>query len=149
MRSKKNLKANYIFYFKATKMRKYNWGLKNPNKKISRGFKCNIHAQATRRGMGFWGVGTIITVATPLWGKCEDETHTPKIGTWESSGTPKISEFNCRGENTSHWVFFVPLERSWSLDVQNGLAWVIWTSTSQVMVERRAGSQTGSLTPNH
>jgi len=42
-------------------------------------------------------------VATLLWGKCEDETHTPKIGTWESSGTPKILEFNCRGQNTSHW----------------------------------------------
>jgi len=35
--------------------------------------------------------------------ECEDETHTPKIGTWESSGTPKISEFNWRGQNTLHW----------------------------------------------
>jgi hypothetical protein len=26
----------------------------------------------------------------------------PKIGTWESSGTPKSSEFDCRGQNTSH-----------------------------------------------
>jgi hypothetical protein len=42
-------------------------------------------------------------VATLLWSKCENETHTPEIGTWESSGTPKISEFNCRGQNTSHW----------------------------------------------
>jgi hypothetical protein len=46
-------------------------------------------------------------------------------------------------------VFFIPLERSWSLDVQNALAWTIWTSAAQVMVERRVGSQTGSLIPDH
>jgi len=33
----------------------------------------------------------------------EDETHTPKIGTWESSGTPKTSEFDYRGQNALHW----------------------------------------------
>jgi hypothetical protein len=36
-------------------------------------------------------------VATPLLEECEDDTHTPEMGTWESSGTPKNSEFNCRG----------------------------------------------------
>jgi hypothetical protein len=46
-------------------------------------------------------------------------------------------------------VFFIPLKRSWSVDVRNGLAWAIWTSAAQVMVERRAGSQIGSLTPDH
>jgi hypothetical protein len=34
--------------------------------------------------------------------ECEDETHTPKMGTWESIKTPEISEFNCRGQNNSH-----------------------------------------------
>jgi hypothetical protein len=38
----------------------------------------------------------------PTLKECEDETHTPKIGTWESSETLKISKFNCRGQNTSH-----------------------------------------------
>jgi hypothetical protein len=42
-------------------------------------------------------------VATPLWVKCEDETHIPKSGNLESSGTPKNSELNCRGQNTLHW----------------------------------------------
>jgi len=32
--------------------------------------------------------------------KCEDDTHTPEMGTWESSGTPKTLEFDCRGQNT-------------------------------------------------
>jgi len=42
-------------------------------------------------------------VATPLLEECEDDTHTPKMGTWESSRTLKISEFDCRGQNTLPW----------------------------------------------
>jgi hypothetical protein len=33
--------------------------------------------------------------------------------------------------------------------IENGLALAIWTSAAQVMGKRRAGSQTGSLTPDH
>jgi len=44
-----------------------------------------------------------IDVATPLWDKCEDETHTPKSGKLESSGTPENSELKFKGQNTSHW----------------------------------------------
>ncbi len=32
----------------------------------------------------------------------EDETHTPGNRTWKFVRTPKISEFDCRGQNTSH-----------------------------------------------
>jgi len=39
-------------------------------------------------------------VATPLLEKCEDDTHTLKMGTWECSGTPETSKFDCRGQNT-------------------------------------------------
>jgi hypothetical protein len=46
-------------------------------------------------------------------------------------------------------VFFISLERLWSVDVENGLAWAIWTFAAQVMVERRARNQTGNLTPDH
>ncbi len=45
-------------------------------------------------------------VATPLWGKCEDETHTPKSGNLKSSGTPKNSKLDCSGQNTFHWGDF-------------------------------------------
>jgi hypothetical protein len=44
-------------------------------------------------------------VATPPWRKCEVTTHTLENGTWESSGTPKNSERDCMGQNTSHWCF--------------------------------------------
>ncbi len=40
---------------------------------------------------------------TPLWGKCEDETHSPKSGNLKSYGTLKNSELDCKGQNTSHW----------------------------------------------
>jgi hypothetical protein len=41
-------------------------------------------------------------VATPLWVKCEDETHTPKSGNLESFGTPENLELNFRNQNTLH-----------------------------------------------
>jgi hypothetical protein len=44
-----------------------------------------------------------LVVATPLLEECDNDTHTLKMGTWESSGTFKTLEFNCRGQNTSHW----------------------------------------------
>jgi len=44
----------------------------------------------------------LIYVATPLWTKCEYETHIPKSGNLESSGTPKNSELDRRSQNTSH-----------------------------------------------
>ncbi len=39
----------------------------------------------------------------PTLAKCEDETHTPKVGDLESSGTPEILQLDSRGQNTSHW----------------------------------------------
>ncbi len=36
------------------------------------------------------------------------------------------------------------LERSWNVDIENGLALAIWTSAAQVMGKRRAGSQIGT-----
>ncbi len=86
------------------------------------------------------GWDEVITITTPLWDKCEGEAHTPKSGQLESSGTPKNSELEFRGQNTLHWGGLYAIESSWSVDVQNGLAWAIWTSAAQVMGERRAGS---------
>ncbi len=43
-----------------------------------------------------------IIVATPLWAKCEGEAHTPKNEKLESSGTPKKSELNYRGQISLH-----------------------------------------------
>ncbi len=48
----------------------------------------------------FWG---IFYVATPLLEECEDDTHTPEMGPWESSETLEILEFDYKGQNTSSW----------------------------------------------
>jgi hypothetical protein len=133
------------------------WGLKkscSPCQEFSNGMSHISCTQGNRVDSLFLVVGSQIAsltpdVTTPLWGKCEVAIHTPKNETWESSGTPKNSEFDCRGQTLCLEVFFISLERSWSVDVQNGLAWVIWTSEAQVMVKRRARSQIGSFSPDH
>jgi hypothetical protein len=43
--------------------------------------------------------------------ECEDETHTPEMGTWESSMTPESSEFDCKGQNTSNWRILYTIEK--------------------------------------
>jgi hypothetical protein len=40
----------------------------------------------------------MVSVATLLLKKWEDDTHTPEMGTWESTGTLETSEFDCRGK---------------------------------------------------
>jgi hypothetical protein len=51
------------------------------------------------------------SVATPLWSKCEDETHTPKSGNLESFGTPKNAELDCKGQNRLHWRVLCIIEK--------------------------------------
>jgi len=46
-------------------------------------------------------------------GECEDETHTPEIGTWEPSEIPEISKLNCKGQNTLHWGVLYTIGKLW------------------------------------
>jgi hypothetical protein len=52
------------------------------------------------------GLDFVAPCRNPTWVKCEDETHTPKSGNLESSGTPENSELKFRGKNTFHGGFF-------------------------------------------
>jgi hypothetical protein len=72
-----------------------------------------------------------------------------KVGSWSPPGLPNVQSSTIRPKTPRLGVFLVSLERSRSVNVQNGLALVIWTSVAQVMGKRRAGSQIGSLTPDH
>jgi hypothetical protein len=47
----------------------------------------------------------------PTLRKCEDEAHTLEMGTWESFGTLEILEFDCNGQNTSHWGVFYNIKK--------------------------------------
>jgi hypothetical protein len=64
-------------------------------------------------------------------------------------GLPKFQS-SIAGVKTPHIITsFISLESYWNVDVENGLAWAIWTSGAQVMAKRKAKSQTGSLIPDH
>ncbi len=81
--------------------------------------------------------------------ECEDETHTLEMGTWSPPGLPKFQNLIV-GDKTPHiGVFLISLESHENVDVENGLAWAIWTSVAHVMAKRRNRSQTSSLTPDH
>jgi hypothetical protein len=88
-------------------------------------------------------------VTTPLWGKCEDETHTPKSGNLESSGTPAISELYCRGQNTSPWGVLYTVGKALKFRCRK------WPRMSHLDIyntsygRKKVGSQTGNLTPDH
>ncbi len=77
------------------------------------------------------------------------DSHSQKVGTWSPLGLPQLQSSIVEVKTPQIEVFFIPLERPWTVDVKNGLAWAIWTSAAQVMVERRAMSQTGSLISDH
>jgi hypothetical protein len=68
-----------------------------------------------------------------------------KVRIWSPSGLTNVQSSTARPKTPRIEVFLVSLERSWSVDVENGLALTIWTSVAQVMGKRRAGSQTSSL----
>jgi hypothetical protein len=72
-----------------------------------------------------------------------------KVGTWSPLGLPQLQSSITEVKTPCLEVFFIPLERSQIVDVENGLAWAIKTSAAQVMVKRRAKSQIGNLTPDH
>jgi hypothetical protein len=73
----------------------------------------------------------------------------PKVGIGSLPGLPQFQSSTEEGKTPRLEVLFIPLERPWSVDVENGLAWAIWTSVAQVMGKRRVGSRIGSLTPDH
>jgi hypothetical protein len=56
------------------------------------------------------GLFKMLSVATPLWFKCEDETHIPKSGNLESLETLENSKLEFKTPRIE--VFFIPLERS-------------------------------------
>jgi hypothetical protein len=52
-----------------------------------------------------------MSIATPLWAKCEGEAHTPKSGNLESSGALENSELELKGQNTLHWGVLGVIEK--------------------------------------
>jgi hypothetical protein len=73
----------------------------------------------------------------------------PKWGLGSPPGLPKLQSSIVGVKTPCIRVFFISLENYHSVDVENGLAWAIWTHAAQVMAKRKAGSQIVSSTPDH
>ncbi len=67
----------------------------------------------------------------------------------ESSGTPKNSEDDLRGQISSPWPVLDINGKVLKRRCPKCLALAIWTFAAQVMGKRRVGSQTANLTPDH
>ncbi len=73
----------------------------------------------------------------------------PKLGLGSLSGFSKFHNSIVRVKTPRIGVFFRSLKIYRNVDVENGLALAIWTSSTQVMAKRRAENQIGNLTPDH
>jgi hypothetical protein len=73
----------------------------------------------------------------------------PKWELGSSSGLSKLQSSIAGVKTPRIEALFISLESYQSVDVENGLSWAIWTFVAQVMAKRKAGSQTGNLTPDH
>jgi hypothetical protein len=109
--------------------------------------KCTWSTYGNKKWLGSFTV--TIHVATLLWENVRMRFTLPKWGLESPSGLPKVQSLITRVKTPCIGEFFISLERYRSVDVQNGLAWPIWTSATQVMAKRKARSQTGSLTSDH
>jgi hypothetical protein len=85
----------------------------------------------------------------PTLRECEDETHTPEMGIWESFEIPKTSEFNFWGQNTLHWGVFYIIRKLLKCRCQKWACMGHLDIYSTHYGKRRAMSQIGSLIPNH
>jgi hypothetical protein len=92
--------------------------------------------------------GPLIMSQPHFWKSVRMTLTLPKWGLGSPLGLPKLQS-RIAGVKTPHiGVFFISLESYESVDVENELAWAIWTYVAQVMCKRRAGSQIGNLTPD-
>jgi hypothetical protein len=73
----------------------------------------------------------------------------PKLGLGSPPRPPKLQSSIAEVKTPYIKAFFISLENYQSVDVENGLSWVIWTSPAHVMAKRKVGSQTSSLTLDH
>jgi hypothetical protein len=71
----------------------------------------------------------------------------PKWGFGSPTGFSKVQSSILKVKTPCIGAFFISLESYRSVDVANGLAWAIWTSTALVMAKRKVKSQIGNLTP--
>jgi len=88
-------------------------------------------------------------VATLLWRSMRMKLTFPKLGLGSPPRLPKFQSSIVGVKTPCIGVFIISLENYRSVDVENELAWAIWTFVAQVMAKRKVGSQISGLTLNH
>jgi hypothetical protein len=73
----------------------------------------------------------------------------PKWGLGSPLGLPKFQSSITRVKTLRLEAFFISLEIYQSVNVENGLAWAIWTFAAQVVAKRKVGSQIANLISDH
>ncbi len=63
----------------------------------------------------------------------------PKVGSWSPPGLLKFQSSSLRVKTPCIGIFFISMERSWSVDAQNGFAWAIWTFASKLWAKEGPG----------
>jgi hypothetical protein len=97
----------------------------------------------------WYGEWRALNVATLLQEECEDEIHTPEMGTWECAETPETSKFDYKGQNTLHWSIIYIIGK---LSKRRCRKWArmnhldIWNTSYG---KKKAGSQIVNLIPDH
>jgi hypothetical protein len=90
----------------------------------------------------------IVNVATPLEESVRMRFTLPKWGLGSPPRLLKLQSSIVGVKTPCIEAFFISLESYQSVDVENELAWAIWTSTAQIMAKGKTKSQTGSQTDN-
>jgi hypothetical protein len=136
----------------------HNCGVKMESGKLlfiyfSKSSKCSEQTHAAKhtywRASKSWGESIWGFLSQPHFGQVWGWSPTlGKVESWSPPGLPNVQSSTARVKTPRIGVFLVSLERSWNVDIENGLALAIRTSAAQVMGKRRAGSQTGSQVEN-
>jgi len=63
-----------------------------------------------------------------------------KLGLGSPSRFPKFQSLIVGVKTPCIGVLFISLKSYWSVDVENALAWTIWTSKTQVIAKRKVGN---------
>jgi len=72
-----------------------------------------------------------------------------KWGLGSPLGLPKLQSSIASVKTPHIGMFFISLESYRNVNVENGLAWAIWTFTAHIIAKKKARSQTCSLTLDH
>jgi hypothetical protein len=73
----------------------------------------------------------------PIFGRVKMTLTLLKWGLGSLPGLQKFQSSIVGVKTLRLETLFMSLESYWSLDVENGLAWAIWTSAAQVMAKRK------------